>query len=70
MLKSERKALRYMLMGVPPVFFQTARARRPCPLSKPKVCQQRDVGIMRWVVEAGQRDWVKLGEALGVCIRP
>ena len=31
--------------GVPPVFFQTARARRPCPLSEPKVCQQRDAGM-------------------------
>jgi hypothetical protein len=34
--------------GVPPVFLQTARARRPCPLSKPKVCQQRDVGMSRF----------------------
>jgi uncharacterized protein YutE (UPF0331/DUF86 family) len=32
--------------------------------------EELDMDVMRWVLETGQRDWVKLGEALGVCIRP
>ena len=31
--------------GVPPVFDQTTRARRPCPSPKPRVCKQRNVGL-------------------------
>jgi uncharacterized protein YutE (UPF0331/DUF86 family) len=31
---------------------------------------QLDQGVLRWVVEAGHQDWVRLGEALGVAIRP
>jgi uncharacterized protein YutE (UPF0331/DUF86 family) len=29
-----------------------------------------DMNVLRWVVESGHRDWVRLGEALGVAIRP
>jgi len=29
-----------------------------------------DMSVLRWIVEAGHRDWVRLGEALGVSIRP
>lgn len=29
-----------------------------------------DMGVLRWVVESGYRDWIRLGEALGVVIRP
>ena len=32
--------------------------------------EELDMDVLRWVVESGHRDWVKLGEALGVCIRP
>jgi len=29
-----------------------------------------DMSVLRWVVESGHRDWIRLGEALGVAIRP
>ena len=29
-----------------------------------------DMSVLRWVVESGYRDWVRLGEALGASIRP
>jgi len=29
-----------------------------------------DMDVLRWVVESGHRDWIKLGAALGVAIRP
>ena len=29
-----------------------------------------DMSVLRWIVEAGYRDWIELGEALGVAIRP
>jgi len=29
-----------------------------------------DMSVLRWVVESGHRGWVRLGEALGVAIRP
>jgi uncharacterized protein YutE (UPF0331/DUF86 family) len=29
-----------------------------------------DVSVLRWIVESGHRDWIRLGEALGVSIRP
>jgi len=32
--------------------------------------QEMDLSVLRWVVEAGHRDWILLGEALGVSIRP
>jgi len=32
--------------------------------------EELDMGVLRWVVETGHRDWIKLGEALGVSIRP
>ena len=32
--------------------------------------EELDMDVLRWVVETGHRDWAKLGEALGVCIRP
>lgn len=32
--------------------------------------EELDMDVLRWVVESGHRDWVKLGEVLGVTIRP
>ena len=32
--------------------------------------EELDMDVLRWVVESGHRDWVKLGETLGVRIRP
>jgi hypothetical protein len=32
--------------------------------------EQLDMGVLRWVVDSGYRDWIRLGEALGVAIRP
>ncbi len=32
--------------------------------------EQMDMNVLRWVVESGHRDWIRLGEALGVSIRP
>jgi hypothetical protein len=29
-----------------------------------------DMSVLRWVVDSGHRDWIRLGEALGVAIRP
>lgn len=29
-----------------------------------------DMGVLRWIVDSGYRDWIRLGEALGVSIRP
>ncbi|MFM8413282.1 MAG: type VII toxin-antitoxin system HepT family RNase toxin [Planctomycetota bacterium] len=29
-----------------------------------------DMSVLRWIVEAGYRDWIALGESLGVAIRP
>ncbi len=29
-----------------------------------------DVSVLRWIVESGHRDWIRLGESLGVSIRP
>ena len=31
---------------------------------------QLDMNVLRWVVESGHADWMRLGEALGVAIRP
>jgi uncharacterized protein YutE (UPF0331/DUF86 family) len=31
---------------------------------------QLDMDVLRWVVGAGHKDWIRLGEALGVVIRP
>jgi uncharacterized protein YutE (UPF0331/DUF86 family) len=32
--------------------------------------EELDMDVLRWVVETGHRDWIKLGNALGVAIRP
>ncbi len=32
--------------------------------------EELDMDVLRWVVESGHRDWAKLGEVLGVRIRP
>lgn len=32
--------------------------------------QDVDMNVLRWIVESGHRDWIRLGEALGVSIRP
>jgi len=32
--------------------------------------EELDMEVLRWVVESGHRDWIHLGEALGVAIRP
>lgn len=32
--------------------------------------EELDMNVLRWVVDAGHRDWIRLGEALGVSIRP
>lgn len=32
--------------------------------------EELDMDVLRWVVESGHRDWIKLGEELGVSIRP
>jgi uncharacterized protein YutE (UPF0331/DUF86 family) len=32
--------------------------------------EELDMEVLRWVVESGHRDWIRLGEALGVVIRP
>ena len=29
-----------------------------------------DMSVLRWIVESGHQDWIRLGEALGVSIRP
>jgi len=29
-----------------------------------------DLSVLRWIVESGHRDWIRLGDALGVSIRP
>ncbi len=29
-----------------------------------------DMGVLRWIVESGFEDWIRLGAALGVVIRP
>ncbi len=31
---------------------------------------QLDMNLLRWVIESGYRDWIRLGEALAVVIRP
>lgn len=31
---------------------------------------QLDMDVLRWVVESGYKDWIRLGETLGVMIRP
>jgi len=31
---------------------------------------QLDLTVLRWVVDAGHHDWIRLGQALGVAIRP
>jgi uncharacterized protein YutE (UPF0331/DUF86 family) len=32
--------------------------------------QDLDLSVLRWIVDSGHRDWIRLGEALGVRIRP
>lgn len=32
--------------------------------------EQMDLSVLRWVVESGHCDWIRLGESLGVAIRP
>jgi uncharacterized protein YutE (UPF0331/DUF86 family) len=32
--------------------------------------EELDMEVLRWVVESGHRDWIRLGEALGVVIKP
>lgn len=32
--------------------------------------EELDMDVLRWVVQTGHRDWIKLGDALGVSIRP
>jgi uncharacterized protein YutE (UPF0331/DUF86 family) len=32
--------------------------------------EELDMGVLRWVIDSGYRDWIRLGEALGVAIRP
>jgi len=32
--------------------------------------EQLDLSVLRWIVDAGYRDWIRLGELLGVSIRP
>lgn len=32
--------------------------------------QDIDMGVLRWIVESGYEDWIRLGAALGVVIRP
>jgi len=29
-----------------------------------------DMDVLRWVIERGHKDWIRLGEALGVMIKP
>lgn len=29
-----------------------------------------DMNVLRWVIDAGHRDWIRLGDCLGVTIRP
>jgi uncharacterized protein YutE (UPF0331/DUF86 family) len=29
-----------------------------------------DMSVLRWIIESGYHDWIRLGEALGVTIRP
>ena len=29
-----------------------------------------DMGVLRWILESGYEDWIRLGAALGVVIRP
>ncbi len=31
---------------------------------------QLDLTVLRWVVDAGHHDWIRLGQVLGVAIRP
>lgn len=31
---------------------------------------QLDMDVFRWGIESGYKDWTRLGEALGVVIRP
>jgi len=36
-----------------------------------RACQAAiDMSVLRWIVDSGHRDWIRLGEALGVSIRP
>ena len=32
--------------------------------------EQMDLSVLRWVVDSGHHDWIRLGESLGVSIRP
>ena len=32
--------------------------------------EQMDMNVLRWVVDSGHRDWIRLGESLGLSIRP
>ena len=32
--------------------------------------EQMDMDVLRWVVESGHHDWIRLAEVLGVSIRP
>lgn len=31
--------------------------------------EQMDLSVLRWVVDSGHQDWIRLGQALGVSIR-
>lgn len=39
-------------------------------LEESSACPRLDMSVLRWIVESGHRDWIRLGEVLGVSIRP
>lgn len=32
--------------------------------------EELDMGVLRWVIESGHHNWIRLGQALGVNIKP